>query len=51
MRLRFLADADLHQAIVAAAVRPRLGIGFKAAAAAGLKGLDGLQMPRKLMNG
>ena len=44
MRIRFLADADLHQSIVAAAVRREPCIDFKTAAAARLKGLNDLQV-------
>ena len=44
MRIRFLADADLHQSIVAAAVRREPGIDFKTAAPARLKGLNDLQV-------
>ena len=44
MRIRFLADADLHQAIVTAAIRREPGVDFKTAAAAELKGLNDLQV-------
>jgi hypothetical protein len=40
MRIRFLADADLHQVIVTAVIRREPGIDFKTAA--GLKGLNDL---------
>ncbi len=44
MRIRFLADADLHQAIVTAAVRREPGLDFMTAATAGLTGLNDLQV-------
>lgn len=50
MRVRFLADADLHQAIVAAAVRREPSIDFKTAAAADLRGLDDLRVLEEAAN-
>lgn len=44
MRIRFLADADLHQTMVTAAVRRGPGLDFMTAAAAGLAGLNDLQV-------
>jgi hypothetical protein len=39
MKIRFLADADLNYAIIAALKRREPGVDFMAAAAAGLEGL------------
>src|ERR1051326_3382835 len=44
MKIRFQADADLHQMIVMAFVRREPGVDFQTATAAGLAGLSDLQV-------
>ncbi len=44
MRVRFQADADLHQMIVTALIRREPGIDFQTATAAQLQGLSDLQV-------
>ena len=48
MKVRFQADADLHQMIVTALVRREPSVDFHTATAAGLEGLLDLQVLERL---